>query len=39
MSDPTSDVSDAMCSYLSVLTAVRVPSIFALGFASETKGS
>jgi len=28
VSDPTSDVSDAMCSYLSVLTAVRVPSIF-----------
>ena len=34
MSDPTSDVSDAMCSYLSVLTAVRAP-LFALGFASE----
>jgi len=25
VSDPTSDVSDAMCSYLYVLTAVRAP--------------
>lgn len=27
MSDPTSDVSDAMCSYLYVLTAVRAPHL------------
>lgn len=36
MSDPTSDVSDAMCSYLYVLTAVRASFLSLLKFLTHS---